>query len=67
MLLVEHDMSLVASACDRVIALDFGVTLVSAPCAEALGHPSVRAAYLGDDGVLDEDLNSVLARVEGAS
>jgi sulfate-transporting ATPase len=64
MLLVEHDMSLVAAACDSVIAMDFGVTIVRASCEEALNHPLVRAAYLGDDEVLDGDPQSHLLPVE---
>ncbi|MGW6729690.1 ABC transporter permease subunit [Nocardia sp. NPDC055029] len=48
-LIVEHDMSLVAAICDRVVAMEFGTPIVTAPTQEALAHPVVRAAYLGDD------------------
>ncbi|MZG17098.1 ATP-binding cassette domain-containing protein [Streptomyces sp. SID5914] len=54
MLLVEHDMSLVGDICDHVVAIDFGVTIVNAPTAEALADPRVRSAYLGDADALDE-------------
>jgi len=49
MLLVEHDMSLVASICDSVVALDFGQTIFSGPAADVMMDESVRLAYLGEE------------------
>jgi sulfate-transporting ATPase len=46
-LLVEHDVSLVAEASDRVLALDFGRTVASGSPAEVLRRPAVVRAYLG--------------------
>lgn len=48
MLLVEHDLSLVTSICDRVVAIDFGRTIFDGPAADALKDPKIKAAYLGD-------------------
>lgn len=48
-LLVEHDMALVAAACSRVTVLDFGHVIASGGCAEVLGSPEVVRAYLGGE------------------
>jgi sulfate-transporting ATPase len=47
-LLVEHDMSLVMSVCDSVVALDRGVVIGSGDPATVRAIPEVRQAYLGD-------------------
>ena len=45
--LVEHDLTLVESAVDRLYVLNFGEVLASGPVDEVLGDPDVRRAYLG--------------------
>jgi len=46
-LLIEHDIELVQTACQWVTVLDFGSVIASAEPAEALGDPAVASAYLG--------------------
>jgi branched-chain amino acid transport system ATP-binding protein len=45
--LVEHDISLVAEVCDRVIVLDAGRVIATGTPAAVLADASVQAAYLG--------------------
>jgi ABC-type branched-subunit amino acid transport system ATPase component/ABC-type branched-subunit amino acid transport system permease subunit len=46
-LLIEHDMSVVLSISDRVVALDFGKKIAEGTPDEVRTHPSVVTAYLG--------------------
>jgi len=46
-LLIEHDIELVQTACQWVTVMDFGSVIASAEPAEALGDPAVASAYLG--------------------
>jgi branched-chain amino acid transport system ATP-binding protein len=47
LLVVEHDLSLVSSVSDRLVALDQGRVVVTGSSVEVLEHPDVVAAYLG--------------------
>ncbi|MCP4435535.1 MAG: ATP-binding cassette domain-containing protein [Actinomycetia bacterium] len=49
MLVIEHDMPLLAGLCDRLVAMELGEILVQGPPSEVLDHPAVIAAYLGTD------------------
>ena len=51
LLLVEHDMALVATICSYIYVLDFGRQIFSGPTADAMSSDLVRAAYLGSDSV----------------
>jgi branched-chain amino acid transport system ATP-binding protein len=48
-LVIEHDMHVVAGVSDRVVALDHGVKIAEGSFDEVAGHPSVVEAYLGRD------------------
>jgi branched-chain amino acid transport system ATP-binding protein len=49
-LLVDHDMRLVLSVCDRIHVLEFGRLIASGPPAEIRTNAQVIAAYLGGSG-----------------
>jgi branched-chain amino acid transport system ATP-binding protein len=46
-LIIEHDMHVVAGVSDRVIALDHGVKIAEGGFDAVAGHPAVIEAYLG--------------------
>jgi branched-chain amino acid transport system ATP-binding protein len=48
-LVIEHDMHVVAGCSDRVIALDHGVKIAEGGFDEVAAHPAVVEAYLGRD------------------
>jgi branched-chain amino acid transport system ATP-binding protein len=48
-LLVEHNMSVVMSVCDRIHVVDHGETIAEGPPSEIKTHPRVLAAYLGEE------------------
>lgn len=50
-LLVEHDMSLVAEVCQEIFVLDFGRMIYRGRTSDALQSPVVKAAYLGEEPV----------------
>ncbi|WP_293766448.1 ABC transporter ATP-binding protein [Sporichthya sp.] len=50
-LLVEHDMALVADVCTYIHVLDFGCKIFEGTTAETMSSDIVRAAYLGSEGV----------------
>lgn len=48
-LLIEHDMDLVRTACSQVTILDFGTVLAAGPTEQVLDMPVVKKAYMGID------------------
>jgi branched-chain amino acid transport system ATP-binding protein len=53
-LLIDHNMALVMSVCDRIQVLDQGRTLAEGTPAEVRGNLDVAAAYLGETAVVEE-------------
>jgi branched-chain amino acid transport system ATP-binding protein len=49
MLVIEHDMPLIAAVSDEVIALELGAVIARGTPTEVLSHPRVVASYLGTD------------------
>jgi branched-chain amino acid transport system permease protein len=47
--LIEHNVELVANVCSHITVLDFGVVLASGTPDEVLHNPRVTAAYLGEE------------------
>ena len=47
-LLIEHDMKLVAGICEKLTVLNFGTELASGTPSEVLNNPEVITAYLGE-------------------
>jgi branched-chain amino acid transport system ATP-binding protein len=48
-LLIEHDMRVIMSLCDRIVVLDHGEKIAEGPPAEVKRAPAVIKAYLGDE------------------
>ena len=49
LVVVEHDMALLRSIAERMVALDQGAVVAEGPPAVVLEHPAVVASYLGSD------------------
>jgi branched-chain amino acid transport system ATP-binding protein len=48
-ILVEHDIKMVTSVCDRILALNYGKTIAIDVPERIVAHPEVIEAYLGAD------------------
>ena len=47
-LLIEHDMRLVAGICEELTVLNFGTVLAQGKTKDVLNNPEVIKAYLGE-------------------
>jgi branched-chain amino acid transport system ATP-binding protein len=48
-LLIEHDMPLVISVADELLALELGAVIARGSCQDVVTHPRVVSSYLGGD------------------
>jgi branched-chain amino acid transport system ATP-binding protein len=49
MVVIEHDMNMLAGLCDRLVALELGSVIAEGTPREVLSHDAVVASYLGTD------------------
>ena len=54
LLVIEHDLPLISSISDRLIALDHGELIASGIPAEVLTHPDVVESYLGNNAAAQQ-------------
>lgn len=54
MIIVEHDMDLVMTLCDRIVVMHHGKLLFQGTPAEVQANPDVQLAYLGTSNDIDE-------------
>ena len=54
LLVIEHDLPLISSISDRLIALDHGELIASGVPAEVLTHPDVVESYLGNNAAAQQ-------------
>ena len=59
LVVVEHDIPLVRSVADRLVAMDQGAVVAAGPPDHVLHHPAVVAAYLGtNDAAIERSVSS---------
>jgi sulfate-transporting ATPase len=66
-LIVEHDINLIFSLCERVEVLDFGRPIASGTAAAVRDTPAVVTAYLGVDEPAASDARTRRQQPEGAA
>ena len=49
LLVIEHDMPMISTISDRLVALELGRVIAEGPPQEVLAHPDVIASYLGTE------------------
>jgi branched-chain amino acid transport system ATP-binding protein len=61
LLVIEHDMPLITSISDTMLALELGRVITSGPPDEVVNHPEVVASYLGTDDAIIARSGSLVA------
>jgi ABC-type branched-subunit amino acid transport system ATPase component/ABC-type branched-subunit amino acid transport system permease subunit len=67
MVVIEHDMNMLSSLCDRLVALELGRVIADGSPAEVLSHPEVVASYLGTDASVISRSGRRTAKPRGAA
>jgi branched-chain amino acid transport system ATP-binding protein len=49
--MIEHQMQVVMSLCERIQVIDFGATIAEGTPEQIQNNPDVIKAYLGDDTI----------------
>lgn len=62
MIIVEHDMDLVMTLCDRIVVVHHGKLLFQGTPAQVQANPDVQLAYLGTSNDIDEIRNAAQNR-----
>lgn len=63
-LVIEHHMELIMGICERIVVLNFGVTIATGTPAEIQANQEVVTAYLGEDTDEFEDYDDEPLRVD---
>jgi branched-chain amino acid transport system ATP-binding protein len=61
LLIIEHDMPLLAGLCDRLVAMELGSVIVEGAPEDVLEHEAVIASYLGTDAAAINRSGATLA------
>ena len=59
-LLVEHDVNLVMTTCDRIVVIDFGKVIAAGSPEEIRGDSAERDAYLGQSDDVDDPTDNLV-------
>lgn len=66
-LIIEHHMDVVTAICDRAVVLSYGEIIAEGPPREAIAHPAVIKAYLGERAAKRHGATQTGATVGGAA